>query len=180
MCWLVDAKSGIPHLAFELDGQQVWEIHWDLENMVLSMVIDDVFVVVESLVRNQCKGKSCNFLPFNLLSPNFFPIFFICFFHLHVGRKFMVLFVLIVVRKALVRNLEIRFPAHGVMNVFRIMYPQFWVQPECDATFVKHPQVIKLVFFLGKTHNVDDQNMMVGELLNVVTMIANKTYSSSQ
>jgi hypothetical protein len=52
MCWLVDAKFGIPHVAFELNGQQVWEIRWDLENMVLSMIIDDVFVVVELLVRN--------------------------------------------------------------------------------------------------------------------------------
>jgi hypothetical protein len=37
---------------------------------------------------------------------------------------------------------------------------------ECDATFVKHCQVIKLVFCLGKTHKVDVQDMMVGELFN--------------
>jgi hypothetical protein len=30
MCWIVDANFGIPHLAFELNGQQVWAIHWDL------------------------------------------------------------------------------------------------------------------------------------------------------
>ncbi len=52
MCWLVDAKCGIPHLAFELNGQQVWEIQRDLENMVPSMVLEDVFAIVESLVRN--------------------------------------------------------------------------------------------------------------------------------
>jgi hypothetical protein len=40
------------------------------------------------------------------------------------------------------------------------------MQPECDATFFKHLQVIKLAFCLGKTHKVDDQDMMVGELLN--------------
>jgi hypothetical protein len=40
------------------------------------------------------------------------------------------------------------------------------MQLECDATFFKHYQVIKLVFCLGKTHKVDDQDMMVGELFN--------------
>ncbi len=38
------------------------------------MVIDDVFVVIESLVNNQCKGKPYNFLLFNLLPPFFFPV----------------------------------------------------------------------------------------------------------
>jgi hypothetical protein len=131
------------------------------------IVIENVFVVVESLVRNQCKGKSCNFLPFNPLPPIFFPIFLICFFHLHASRKFVVLFVLIGAGKVLIQDLEIRFPTHGVMNVLGILYPQFWVQLECDATFVKHLQVIKLVFCLGKTHKVDNQDMMVGELFNV-------------
>jgi len=37
---------------------------------------------------------------------------------------------------------------------------------ECDATFLKHLQVIKTIFCLGKTHKVDDQDMMVGEFLN--------------
>jgi len=40
------------------------------------------------------------------------------------------------------------------------------MQPECDATFFKHLQVIKLAFCLGKTHKVDDQDRIVGELLN--------------
>jgi hypothetical protein len=39
--------------------------------------------------------------------------------------------------------------------------------PKCDATFVKHLQIIKSSFHLGKTHKLDDQNMLVGELLNV-------------
>jgi len=38
------------------------------------MVIEDVFAIVESLVKNQCRGKPCNFLHFNLLPPIFFPI----------------------------------------------------------------------------------------------------------
>jgi len=41
------------------------------------------------------------------------------------------------------------------------------MESECDTTFFKHLQVIKLAVCLGKTHKVDDQDMMVGELLNV-------------
>jgi hypothetical protein len=67
-------KFGIPHLAFELNGQQVWAIHQDLETMVPFMVIEAVFVVVESLVKNQCKGKPYNFLHFSPLPQIFFPI----------------------------------------------------------------------------------------------------------
>jgi len=78
---IVDVKSGIPHLAFELNGQQIWAIHWDLETTVPFMVTNDVFVVVESLVKNQCKGKPCNFLPFIPLPPILF-YFFIDFFSL--------------------------------------------------------------------------------------------------
>jgi hypothetical protein len=74
MCWIVDAKYGIPHLAFKLNGQQVWAIHRDSETMVPSMVTNDVFVVVKSLVKNQCKGKPCNFLPFSPLPLIFFLV----------------------------------------------------------------------------------------------------------
>jgi hypothetical protein len=79
----------------------------------------------------------------------------------------VVLFVLIGVGEALVQELEIKFLAHGVMDALGIVYPQYWMWLECDATFFKHLQVIKSNFYLGKTHKVDDQDMMVGELLNV-------------
>jgi hypothetical protein len=42
---------------------------------VPSMVTKDVFVVVESLVKNQCKGKLYNFLTFSPFPPIFLPIF---------------------------------------------------------------------------------------------------------
>jgi len=51
---------------------------------------------------------------------------------------------------------------------------------ECDATFFKHLQVIKSNFYLGKTHKVDDEDMMVGELLNVNTLIASKVCLNTQ
>jgi len=39
---------------------------------VPSMVTQDVLVVVESLVKNQCKGKPYNFLPFIPLTQFFY------------------------------------------------------------------------------------------------------------
>jgi hypothetical protein len=50
---------------------------------------------------------------------------FFNFFHLHVGSKSMVMFVLIGAKKTLVRELEIRFLTHGVMDVLGILYPQY-------------------------------------------------------
>jgi hypothetical protein len=37
---------------------------------------------------------------------------------------------------------------------------------ECDATFFKQLQIIELVLCLGKTHKVDDQDMMVGKFFD--------------
>jgi hypothetical protein len=37
ICWIVDVKYGIPHLAFESNGEHIWVIHWDLETIVHSM-----------------------------------------------------------------------------------------------------------------------------------------------
>jgi hypothetical protein len=39
----------------------------------------------------------------------------------------MVLFVFIGVRESFVQMLEIRFLAHGVMDVLGIVYPQYWI-----------------------------------------------------
>jgi hypothetical protein len=39
----------------------------------------------------------------------------------------MVLFVLMGVKEVFVQKLEIRFLAHGVMDVLGIMYPQYWI-----------------------------------------------------
>jgi hypothetical protein len=44
------------------------------------------------------------------------------FFHFHASNKFVVLSILIGVGGALVQKLEIRFLAHGVMDVLGIMY----------------------------------------------------------
>ncbi len=38
----------------------------------------------------------------------------------------------------LMKELEIRFPAHGVMNALGIVYFQYWLQLDCDASFPNH------------------------------------------
>jgi hypothetical protein len=60
------------------------------------------------------------------------------------------------------RALEIRFPTHGVMNALEIVYPQYWLQPYCDASFANLLQVFKTTFYYGKIMcNVDEQEVQV-------------------
>jgi hypothetical protein len=49
-----DVNTGVCHLAFEVFGQHIWVVHWDLETMVICFVIKYVFIIVESLAKNQC------------------------------------------------------------------------------------------------------------------------------
>jgi hypothetical protein len=71
MKWIFDFNFGLHHLAFEVNGQHKWVVHYDLETMTPAFVIEYIFFVVESLVKNQCKGK---FLKLFLLA--FLIIFF--------------------------------------------------------------------------------------------------------
>jgi len=58
------------------------------------------------------------------------------------------------------KPLEIRFLAHGVMNALGIVYPQYWLQPDCDASFANLLQVFKATFYYGKIMcNVDEQEV---------------------
>jgi hypothetical protein len=41
---------------------------------------------------------------------------------------------------------KIRFPTHGVKDVFGIMYPKYWLQQNCDASLVMHLKVLKIDF----------------------------------
>jgi len=55
--------------------------------------------------------------------PNFFKKNSLNFFHHHACNKLVILFVLISVGKALVREPEIRIPTNGVMDALGIVYP---------------------------------------------------------
>ncbi len=52
MQWVFNINSRIQHLAFEANGQHIWEVHKDLETVFPSYVTKNVFVVVKSLVKN--------------------------------------------------------------------------------------------------------------------------------
>jgi hypothetical protein len=43
----------------------------------------------------------------------------------------------------LVIELECKFSNYELMNVFRVIYPQYWLQPFCDSTIVTHMNLIK-------------------------------------
>jgi len=86
------------------------------------MVKKDALVVVESLVKNQCKSKPCNFFPIYL--PSTFlkkiDVFFVTF--MQATSPWFV-FVFIEFEEALIQKLETKFLAHGVMDVREIVYP---------------------------------------------------------
>jgi hypothetical protein len=92
-------------------------------------------------------------------------IFFILFFHVYVSPWFLC--GLAKVAKIIMKELEIKFPAHGVMYVLGIVYPQYWLQLYYDASSANHLQVLKTIFCCGKTMwKVDEQKVQVQELLN--------------
>jgi hypothetical protein len=73
------------------------------------------------------------------------------------------------VAKNLTGELEIKFPTQNVMNVFGILYPQYWLQLNYDVCFVTHLQVFKVTFCYGKIlRKVDEQEVQVQEVLNAI------------
>jgi len=65
MKWIFDFNFGLQHLAFKVKGQHIWIVHYDMETMTPTFVTEFIFIVVETLVKNQCKGK---FLKLSLLA----------------------------------------------------------------------------------------------------------------
>ncbi len=55
MRWVLDLNLRVQHLFYEANGQRIWEMHQDLEIIFPSYVIENVFVVVKSLVKNNAK-----------------------------------------------------------------------------------------------------------------------------
>jgi hypothetical protein len=43
----------------------------------------------------------------------------------------------------LVIELECKFSNYELMNVFRVIYPQYWLQPFCESAIVIHMNLIK-------------------------------------
>jgi hypothetical protein len=41
------------------------------------------------------------------------------------------------------QGLEIMFLTHGVMDALKIVYPQYWLRLDCEASFAKHLEVRK-------------------------------------
>ncbi len=51
---MTNANAKVWHLAFEVFGQHIWVVHQDLKAMVVCFVIEDVFAIVENMVKNRC------------------------------------------------------------------------------------------------------------------------------
>ncbi len=52
--------------------------------------------------------------------------------------------------KNLIKELEIKFPTHGVMDVLGIVYLSYFLQLENDVSFAKHLEILKIVFIITK------------------------------
>jgi hypothetical protein len=50
----------------------------------------------------------------------------------------------------LVFELERKFPNHKLMNALGIIYPQYWLQPNCESTFMDHLALIKHHYCISK------------------------------
>jgi hypothetical protein len=161
--------------------------------MMPTFVTEFIFVVVESLVKNQCEGK---FLKFSLLACLiiFFQFVKFCFIFtllqglleawLQVWLSRVVLLLcnvhaLVGAVETSVEELETRFPTHGVMYALGIVYPQYWLQAYCETFFTKHLAIIKTTFYSSKTQLLDGVETFVHEILNASTLIDNKACSSS-
>jgi hypothetical protein len=66
----------------------------------------------------------------------------------------------------LIQELETRFPTHGVMDILGIVYPLYWLQLDCEASFPKHLEIIKTIFYFGKTQLLDGVETFVFEVFN--------------
>jgi hypothetical protein len=42
------------------------------------------------------------------------------------------------------------------MDALGIVYPQYWLQLDYDASSAKHLEVLKTTFYYGKTHKVNE------------------------
>jgi hypothetical protein len=51
MWWATDWNSSVQHLAVEINGQHIWVVHRNLETSFPSYMIENVFVIIESLVK---------------------------------------------------------------------------------------------------------------------------------
>jgi len=47
-------------------------------------------------------------------------------------------------------RLDIRFSTYGVTDAFKIVYPQYWLWLDCEASFAKHLEVCKTTFWCGE------------------------------
>ncbi len=145
-----------------------------------TFVIESIFDVVESLVKNQCKGKllklyllACLIIIFQFVK--FYFIFMLlqglmeeC---LQIWLSKVVLLLcnvdaLVGATETLIQELETRFLAHGVMDALGIVYPQYWLQVNYETSFLKHFVVIKIIFCFNKTQLLDGVKTFVHEVLN--------------
>lgn len=71
------------------------------------------------------------------------------------------------VAQALISELDARFPANHIMDALGVVFPQYWAQPNADASFSAHLTILKDVFCHPRSVvAVDGEVAWVHELLS--------------
>jgi hypothetical protein len=78
--------------------------------------------------------------------------------------------------KWLVKELQGRFLAHGVMDNLGVVYPQYWLQSDVEECFNKRLDVIKVAFCHPKKMEYSD--VWILEVLLATSLDIQNLYSS--
>jgi len=114
--WVTYLNIGVEHLASDVNQQYIWATHLNLEIDETRFVIEDVYAQVEV-------DYASSFLH---LHPFLFcNLFYFCIFHNHMIRLWNMMWVSLNARVAncLIKELEGRFLAHGLMDNLGVGYP---------------------------------------------------------
>jgi hypothetical protein len=148
--WVPNVNFKVCHLTFEDFGQHIWAMHWDLETIVTSFVMKDVFLIFKFLVKNQYIIRFCSFLIFfnSYLTKVLMQCchLFLCFgrgcksckigltclvfLNLQFSSHFEGLYALVAicyvlarVTKGLIHEWDIRFPTHAIIIQLGLCIP---------------------------------------------------------
>jgi len=68
--------------------------------------------------------------------------------------------------RQLLRELQSRFPSHGVMDALGVVYPQYWLQSEAEECFPKHLAALMEYYCEPKLIEVEKMKTLVPPILD--------------
>jgi len=68
--------------------------------------------------------------------------------------------------RKLMDEMKSKFLDHNLMDALGVVYPQYWMQGDCDASFCKHLDIIKNFCGESKWIGEDDTKRLVPAILD--------------